>query len=62
VFQSSLFGWAGATERFTAFMMLPASPQQRIVAPQEDAGLVEDFSASRRNGANWAEWTPNPRR
>ena len=62
VFQSSLFGWAGATERFTAFMMLPASPQQRIVAPQEDAGLVEEFSARRRNGANWAEWTPNPRR
>jgi 4-amino-4-deoxy-L-arabinose transferase-like glycosyltransferase len=62
VFQSSLFGWAGATERFTAFMMLPASPQERIMAPREDAGLVEDSSADRRSGATWAESTSNPRR
>jgi 4-amino-4-deoxy-L-arabinose transferase-like glycosyltransferase len=62
VFQSSLFGWAGATERFTAFMMLPASPQERIMAPQQDAGLVEDSSANRRSGATWAESTSDPKR
>jgi hypothetical protein len=62
VFQSSLFGWAGAIERFTAFMMLPASPQQRMMAPPQDAGLVEDVSANRRSGSTWAEWTPNPKR
>jgi hypothetical protein len=62
VFQSSLFGLAGATERFTAFMMLPASPQERIMVPREDAGLVEDSSADRRSGAAWAESTSNPKR
>jgi hypothetical protein len=57
-----LFGLAGATERFTAFMMLPAAPRERIVAPQEDAGLVKDASANRRSDATWAESTPNPKR
>jgi hypothetical protein len=60
IYRSNLFGLPGATERFTAFMMLPASPQQRPIAPSATGGLIEEFSAIRRTHVKWAEWKSNP--
>jgi dolichyl-phosphate-mannose-protein mannosyltransferase len=51
VLQSTLLGQPGAIQRFTAFIVPPAS--EEVVPPAQSPGVAEDFSAVRRIRPQW---------
>jgi hypothetical protein len=55
VVQSSLLGQSGASGRFTAFLVPPASKPVKASPPSSDG--VEDYSAVRRTHAKWENRT-----